>query len=298
MQRGFGQFRKKITTILWHRWGVHRLVENFKIHERLNLKYCSSERNSKGNPNVCIKVTWAKLWIKAYQIKNWPQTKVRWYFDPTSPGLQANYPNLMPWTKSTNARLARPYACASWAWQSIRTTRLQVWKRRSRSAIGPWRMTSRLSDTLLPRASTTCHSGVNIEISFQISFGQTTSRQNLPNFKHFRFRQELLANTKKNVEILNKMSFEIVSKRCHIRKFFLNIWVSSGRPCTDVLSHTGNLTANEDFFRDVFISFFVFCFIIFFSIHQPEVWCNWWRRKAWRPSIYAPSFMIAYQGFL
>jgi hypothetical protein len=61
---------------------------------------------------------------KAVQTKSRPQIKVWWYFGLIFPGLQASYPNLMPRTKSTDVRLARPCTCASWSRQPIRVTRL------------------------------------------------------------------------------------------------------------------------------------------------------------------------------
>jgi hypothetical protein len=65
---------------------------------------------------------------KAAQMRKWSQIKVRWYFASIFPGAQANNPSLRSRTKCTDARLARPYICASWSRQSIGKTRQQVRK--------------------------------------------------------------------------------------------------------------------------------------------------------------------------
>jgi hypothetical protein len=50
---------------------------------------------------------------KAIQSKNRSLIKAWLHFDSIFPGLQPNYPNLMPRTKSRDVRMARSYNCAS-----------------------------------------------------------------------------------------------------------------------------------------------------------------------------------------
>ena len=157
----FLEFRK-----LRYLWATHRLVKNREIHERLNLKECLYKKYSRQNPKVCIKMITGKGWIKPRRWKTDHKSKSGGNFSSIFPGQQASCPNLMPRTKSTDARLARPYACASWTWQSIGTTRLLVGKSQNRNVTKNWRMVGQSSGMNLPSIYAKYQSDVNFENSF------------------------------------------------------------------------------------------------------------------------------------
>jgi hypothetical protein len=201
----FLEFRK-----LRYLWATHRLVKNREIHERLNLKECLYEKYFKTKSQSLHQNDNGKRLDKATQMKNRPQIEVRWHFSSAFPGQQASCPNLMPRTKSTDARLARPYTCASWTWQSIGTTRLLVGKSRNRSVTEPRRMVNQSSGMSLPSIHAKYQSDVNFENSFQ-------------NISHINTLPDRTFRISKLFDFVKGFSQTILKKYrkiCHISNFF------------------------------------------------------------------------------
>ena len=117
------------------------------------------------NDKANIKVAKRSKLNKVTQMKEWSKIKAWWYFALIFSGMQANNPHLMSRSKSTDARLARPYICASWPRQLIGNTRQQVGKNQDRRFTKLWRMVSHSPDVILQSVWTKCQSDANFKIS-------------------------------------------------------------------------------------------------------------------------------------